>query len=276
MTDGKLELPAFGNPPVVEVAIGVQFAPIEKLQTAQLGLLWAAYRDRFPKTEQHPPIAPAFETFDALPTPPEIRFEPGLPVPRCWFLNALGTQLIQVQQDRFLLNWRRASTEEQYPRYRQMRQQYREEFERFTLFVSDEKLGSVVPNQCEFTYINHILSGQGWERLGQLNRVTPLWGGRHTDEFLKEPEDIQLGTRYVIYDDDQTHPIGRLHVSLNCAVRRSDRKPLFVLKLTARGRPEADGMDGAFHLLDRCHEWAVRGFASVTSDSMHKLWERKS
>jgi hypothetical protein len=40
--------PDFADPPVVEVALSVQFDPLSALRTPQIGLLWAEYRTRFP------------------------------------------------------------------------------------------------------------------------------------------------------------------------------------------------------------------------------------
>ena len=49
-------LPDFDNPPLIEVALSVQFDPLEQLRTPQIGLLWAEFRDRFPVTQEHVPL----------------------------------------------------------------------------------------------------------------------------------------------------------------------------------------------------------------------------
>ena len=51
-------LPDFENPPLVEVALSVQFEPIEQMRTPQIGLLWTEFRHRFPVTQEHPPVDP--------------------------------------------------------------------------------------------------------------------------------------------------------------------------------------------------------------------------
>jgi hypothetical protein len=52
------------------------------------------------------------------------------------------------------------------------------------------------------------------------------------------------------------------------------QQPMFVLTLTARGRPIGEGIEGALAMLDIGREWIVRGFASVTTRTMHDVWRR--
>ncbi|MCH7839452.1 MAG: hypothetical protein IID38_04355, partial [Planctomycetes bacterium] len=80
-------LPDFSDPPVVEVALSVQFDSLKKLRTPQLGLLWREFRDRFPVTEEHAPLDAVVERFGA----PRVRkgvarieMLKSPPTPRCW------------------------------------------------------------------------------------------------------------------------------------------------------------------------------------------------
>lgn len=96
-------LPVFEKPPLVEAALAVQFERLPTLRAPQLGYVWQAFRDRFPKTEEQPLLEPVFEQFGLPPgSRPGIRFEFSvLPsTPRLWFLNDSGTELVQIQQDR--------------------------------------------------------------------------------------------------------------------------------------------------------------------------------
>jgi hypothetical protein len=47
------------------------------------------------------------------------------------------------------------------------------------------------------------------------------------------------------------------------------------LRLTARGLPDGQDLDGVLAWMDLGREWIVRGFADITSPSAHALWERK-
>ncbi len=273
MAERDSKLPEFKKPPVVEVAISVQFEELQ-VHGAHLGLLWSEYRDSYPLAEQHLPIQTKVEQFEPpKASKPTIEFTPSIPTARYWFLNKQGTRLIQVQPNRFILNWRKLDTEEQYPRYRQIRENFLQELTRFREFIEREGLGEIIPDQSELTYVNHIRMDDVWERHGQVDRVVKLWSSESlVDDYLPEPEEVRLRVTYLIPDDDE--PNGRLHVTLDPEHFKADESPLFNLKLIARGAPEGDGIEGALRFLDRGHEWIVQGFTSITSATMHAKWER--
>ena len=87
-------------------------------------------------------------------------------------------------------------------------------------------------------------------------------------------EDAGLRLRFVI-PNKEGEPIGRLHAALEPGYRTDDRRPMFVLELTARGAPLGEGITGVLAFLDLGREWVVRGFTSMTTPVMHKEWGRK-
>ena len=272
-------LPDFSAPPVVEVALSVQFDELRSLRVPHLGLLWEEFRADFPNTEEHAPLDPVVERFGARGgraggTRVELLDSP--PMPRCWFLNEAGTELIQIQQDRLVRNWRKSEADAEYPRYRYVRSEFEKAWRTFEQFAERNHLGSLTPNQCEVTYVNEIVSGNVWKEHGELDRVLTVFQKSFSDDFLSSPEDAVLRLRFRIHDDDG-HPIGRLHASLDSAMRRTDGRVIFVLKLTARGAPRGEGIDGVLSFLDLGRQWVVRGFASLTTPTMHqKEWGRKA
>ena len=182
-------LPDFANPPLAEVALSVQFEPLEKLRTPQIGLLWNEFRERFPATEEHAPLDSEFERFGIPRTSaPIVRMQmlETLPVPRVWFLNETGTELIQVQQDRFIHNWRKVGEGDAYPRYERLRQTFQSELEAFQAIVAREQCGAILPNQCEVTYVNHIVAGEGWTNHGQLSQVLTMFQTNYSDDRLHQ------------------------------------------------------------------------------------------
>jgi uncharacterized protein (TIGR04255 family) len=278
MTDMHKPRPSYDNPPVVEVALSVQFEPVKALRTPQLGLLWQEFIARFPLIEEHPPLEPVIERFGGLPRAGRgtVQFQmlDTPPVPRCWFLNNEGTELIQVQPDRFIHNWRKKTGDEEYPRYERLREIFSSELTVFCRFLDTQGLGQLCPNQCEVTYVNHIISGKGWQELGELGAVVTVFDPRYSDSFLSQPEDARLAVRFVIRDD-KGEPLGRLHVVAEPAYRTSDGHPMYVLNLTARGRPEGEGIEGVLAFLDIGREWVVRGFTAITTPEMHRVWRRQ-
>jgi uncharacterized protein (TIGR04255 family) len=267
------DLPDFRRPPVAETVLSLQFEPISGLTTAHVGLLWQRFRDQLPLVEEQPPLPPAFERFDA-PKPPEVEVtvEEKLPAPRVWFLNRAKTELIQVQPDRLVHNWRKVEGIEPYPRYERIRDDFRREAETFERFLNDEGLGALNVNQCEVTYVNHIEGSGIWGRHGQLDTVLRNWSRLPTGAFLGEPEDAVVRMRFVIPGEGK--PAGRLHVAFQPARKKTDNSPLFLMTLTARGAPLGDGMEGAFAFFDLGRPWIVKAFADLTTPGMHLVWER--
>src|ERR1700736_7036580 len=87
--------------PVVETVLSVQFEPTIAIHTAHLALLWQEYRERFPKTEERPPLDQVVEQFPEVPparTDFRLQTLESLPVPRLWFLNDQGTEMFQVKR----------------------------------------------------------------------------------------------------------------------------------------------------------------------------------
>lgn len=271
----SLPLPKYETPPVIEVALSVQFKPLTKLKSPELGLLWAEYKEKFPKAEQHPPLPTAEESFEKRlqRVTVELEFSESASVPRYWFITELGTELVQVQQDKFVFNWRRIGGSDAYPSYSHVRKLFIEQINVFRRFIKREDLGDLEINQCELTYVNHLAGGEGWERFGQLDQVLSTWNASYSDSFLSEPEDVRLAIRHLIPNEAGT-PLGRLYTSLEPARRVPDGREIMILTLSARGKPEGEGFDGAMRFLDKGHEWVVRGFTSLTTPNMQKIWRR--
>ncbi len=106
-------LPDFTNPPIVEVALSIQFAPPPGYHEVYAREVWAIFENAFPVIEEMPPIQPSFELFGG----PEM---PGLQIILAFpagqfvigtFLAQDKTELIQFQQDRFIHNWRKVFNE---------------------------------------------------------------------------------------------------------------------------------------------------------------------
>src|SRR5713226_1148327 len=258
----QIDFPEFGEPPVVEVAISLQFKRLEMMRSAHLGLLWDLFRKNgFSQTEDHGELEPAVEDLDAKPNGRVgLRvqaFDDAPPLPRVWFLNDSENELVQVQRDRLIVNWRQgAGSAEPYPRYKNIIERFRSALGTFTAFTASEKLGIITPDQCELTYVNHIVPGQGWSNHGEIDSVVTVWQNSYSDDYLGRPEDGAFRARYRMKDDTGT-AIGRLNVVFQPGYRKSDGAPIFILNLTGRGAPSPPDLEGVFRLFDREHEWIV-------------------
>ena len=272
MTKRPSDLPDFRHPPVVETVLSVQFDRLSAARTAHFGMYWNEIYQRFPKTEERAELPAAVERQpDLSPSAVGIQFEAleAPPTPRFWFANEEGTELIQLQRDRFIKNWRKAGEGDEYPRYEHVREGFERDFSGFRDFVSEHQLGSIRINQCEVTYINHIVAGQGWDSHADISRVFRVWNQPET-AYPGPAQDVMFHARFPILDPSRAFA-GRLHVTLQSVLRLPDNVPMFVLSLTARGQI-GDGT--AFFDLGR--EWIVRSFKELTTPAMHNLWEIRS
>lgn len=263
----------FGRPPVTETILGVQFLPLRRLTLPYIGVFWGEVRTEYPGQEVKPALSPVVEDFSGVPGPDgslgiQVMTEPDA---RCWFIDGTSTQLIQVQRDRFIRNWRKGQPpqHDEYPRYDVLRPRFATDWQRFVAFLEREGLGRPEINQCEVTYVNHVELGVGWEKLGEAHKVLGLLRGMEKREILPEPEIVILNARYLMPEGR-----GRLHVSAQPAIRRSDGKQVLQLTLTARGKPDSSALDDILRWFDEGHNWIVHGFVDVTTPAMHQTWGR--
>lgn len=268
-------LPDFRRPPITEVVLSIQFRALVAFGNAHVGLLWSKFDQKYPHVNEQPPLQAAFETFGSpRPTAPGIQIETILvpPMSRFWFVEASGHELVQVQQDRFLHNWRKREDEQRYPRYEAIRQRFEREVETFETFLREKQLGELKPNQCEVSYINVIEPPEGMDPHQALQQITPLWNGELSESSPLEFESNSVQCRFIMRENDR--PIGRVHVSFVPAYRATNQKPVIRLEITARAKPFDESVESAFRLLDRQRREVVSTFAATTTPAMHQIWER--
>ena len=258
-------LPTFDAPPLVEVVFGRQFDPLP-LTAAHTGLFWQRLgRDAYPQVQEQPPLPPMIERFgeDQVSV---VELGDVFALPRLWFTSVTGDALVQVQRDRFLVNWRASTTP--YPRYVTLRPQFEALWSTFEGFSRAEFDIAPVVQQYELTYVNHIPWHPDWQDLGAALRfVFPDLGWRPGTRFLPSPEgtDVRLAVRL-------PKDAGRLHLRLREGRRKTDGARLFMLEFTARGL-----LPSASEWFDLAHEWIVHGFADLTSAEMQEqAWQRRS
>ncbi len=270
--------PDFERPPVEEVALSVQFAPLRGLTTAHVARYWESVRDRFPSWKEAPPIEAAVELFGApLVGMPkfEFRVEGGLIPNRALFEAASGGELVQVQRDRFVRNWRRREGTTEYPRFPALRKSFRDDLDGFRAFLTGAGLSSVEGNQCEITYVNHLPAGEGWAKHGDVGAVIGPLSGPTSDSGLPVPETVEATFRYRFQWPGEDEPAGRLHVQVAPVHRIQDGLPMLKVVLTARGRPRSPDTDQVLAWFDVAHDFLVSAFASLTTPTMHKHWGRR-
>ena len=266
------DLPDFGSPPVVETVLSAQFERLPAMRSAHFGLFWQRVRDQFPNTEEHPALASIVEQAkEPLSHAVQLRFEAldSLSPGRLWFVNSAGDELIQIQNDRFIKNWRKRSDE--YPHYEDsIKPAFERDFREFQAFVATEKLGELRVNQCEVTYVNHIVSGEEWTNWNEAEKLFTFLKNPPAEPYPGRTEDLSFRTRFPILGPNNEW-VGRLHLDVQPAIRTTDNRPMYVMNLTARGM-YGKGVE----FFDIGHECVVKSFEKLTTESMHKLWRKKT
>jgi uncharacterized protein (TIGR04255 family) len=196
-------------------------------------------------------------------------YDDAPPLPRVWLINEAGNELVQIQPDRLIVNWRKGADNETYPRYASILKRFRSAFATFEKVVTSEGLGAIIPTQCEITYVNHIVADGNWHSHADLDKVVTVWTGAYSDDFLGAPEDAGFFLRFRMGEGEGPSPLGRLNVNLQPAFRSTDDRPLFVLTLVARGQPHGKRPDETIAFFNLGHDWIVRAFSSITTPEMH-------
>lgn len=163
------QLEKLDRPPVVEVICGVHFDALD-LDPVVVGGFWARRYEDFPKHQVHPAIAPR-------PAVAAVQFQLQLgagPL-RTWLLSANEALLVQVQRDRFYLNWR-ARPEGSYPRFSGedgLLQRMLREFDQFDQFCSQVLEQRPVVRRIELGKVDHFSEGDVWKDGPDLAEMMP-------------------------------------------------------------------------------------------------------
>jgi uncharacterized protein (TIGR04255 family) len=270
MTDEKTTGPVFDNPPVIETVLGVQFAPVRGLTSAHVGWFWKQYLDgKWEKIAEVVPLPDEFEGFEPIPAPVRFKIEPIRFPARLQISWANDGRMIQIQPTRFHYNWNRVGGE--YPRYRRVRGEFDRYFETFRRFVAEAKLGEVVPNQWELTYIDSIPQGSLWTTPAGWHEVLPGLFPSQSPPGAVQAESFGGEWHYEIPPQ-----LGRLHVSVQLARVGDDPTPVLLVQSTARGPIGQGGVATLEDGLELGHRVAVDTFIDITSDKAHGVWGRQS
>ena len=258
MTELRSSGHRFHSPPVFETALAIQFDELEAFRATHFGLFYERLASRFPIVEDHPRAEPIIERFPQRPR--QIRFgikELRGPA-RVFFRDKQdGALLLQLQPDRFGLNWRRASRNERCPDFSQNGPIFVAEFAEFARFCEEKGLGALRPNLCEVVYVNHIFPSSDESVIECMENVLANVKLTHCDNNLPNPELAAFHRVYPIADQK-----GRWYAEagLGCHEEEGD---FVALKIAARILHK-DGEDVADNI-QLAHDFVVNGFVAVTT-----------
>ena len=250
-------LPDYDNPPVNELAVGVYFEPLNGWQTRHVGHFWGEVRKDFPNTEDQPPIieverGPRFEILQ-LP-----------PLRRTFLVSQDQNFVIQLQESRFLLNWRKKQPTDVYPRFSAHFKKFIGHWGHFSDFVAREKVGNLKPARYELTYVNHIEQGDNSvsETVERYARIFN-WSSLNA-KFLPPPTGIN-----VVWTFTMPEQLGFAQANLSQGVRADGRAVLvLVMSCTGSASPKISLNDW----FAASHRWLAHGFKELTTDAARKEW----
>ena len=235
-------------------------------KSLDLAAIAASWVDDFPIVQERaslPMMGPD-------PDDPEVSLEVSdeAQTPRLWLQNEAGNRVVQLQQDRIVVNWQKGGSDDTYPRFATIRKSLVEAWGRLNQTMNDLQRDVPPPSICEVLYVNHLGADQGWRSAEDTAALIAPWGGTMSDEFL--PENPHEGFLLHCHLPDGR---GWLNIDAWTTDTRTDER-LMVLTLVSRGSASSPSLDGALDFMELAHEWIVRGFTSVTTMEAHKKWRR--
>ncbi len=270
----------YGAPPVVEVAVSVQFEPPQGFNVGHLGAFWASQKGNFPSVVAAPPISAPLEDFstDGQWLPPALRLAfINEPPCRLQMTSGDGQWMRQIQPDRLVVNWRKKAAV--YPRFDAALDQFLDAWRALQHFFAGEHMTAPAPRLWEVAYVNRIPKGELWEFPSDWPTVFPgLWGGTFVAAEVLTLRGLQ---GQWVWDFPAEH--ARLYVEPSPARSAEDSgMELLMLNLTARGPIR---LNGDMHRTAGCeqpiqagmelgHDLIVFTFDAIASDRAKEHWQR--
>lgn len=268
----------FAVPPVQEVALSLQFAKLAGYTSAHAGWFWREYliktssRETWPNLVETQPIPEQFEKFGE----DEVSLQPGLrvfasPQPlRAQFMRGDKERIIQVQDDHFVLNWRKHTSP--YPGFDVLLVEFQRNVDQFASFISEVGFGPLQLNQWEITYVNQSPKGDLWQSTRDWSRLIPNLYIPPVPEDICPPspnERISGDWRFNLPNQR-----GRIYIQIRQAQIAPSTDEFMYLTLIGRGPLKKD------QSLTECftvgHNALLNVFLSMTSKGIQDRWGRKS
>lgn len=193
----------FKAPPLVEVSFGVAFKRLQEFKTGHFGLYWSRIAGEFPQTDDKPAVISSSEAQT------QEELQSVLRLPRVWFVHRGKELLLQLQSNRFYLNWRNEDPSRAYPRFSALAPQFEHHYAGLERFLEETGHGRLNIVSGELSYMN-ILRGRGmWSRLtdagvmfkpfesAQVVQGEPevlQWQALHNMDGMKVLVDAKTGT----------------------------------------------------------------------------------
>lgn len=257
-------LPDFTDPPLDEVVIGVQFAPVPGYASVHSMKVWDLFKAEFPKVQELPVLEPQFETFGGMNAQAGPRIQVGaFPVgSRLWFLSDDENHLIQFQPDRFITNWRREPNTQPYPRFEGLAEAFETNVGKLAGHFESDFDYRVNINQAEISYINIIPV----DKFSDAGQWFELWNGG-----AFEVESLNSSFNEVIKGADGK-PFARLSHQIQSVLTADGKQRAFRLSLIFKGKPAGSDIGSAMAFLTTGRDAIVTRFSEITTTEAQRRW----
>lgn len=271
----------FQSPPVVETVLGVQFAGLPGYSTAHAGWFWKEYLEKlnesanrkWDKAVDAPRLEDQFERFGAEDTWGPmfaIKALPPTQSSRTQFFRSDGERLIQVQDSRVILNWKKQSGV--YPSFGPLLEEFRTLIHTFESFVHEAGFPALIYNQWEVVYVDQLKKGELWDSARDWSKIFPgLSMPQISDNTLLASGDENVSADWRFSISGQR---GRMYISL----RQSKIPPTNeeVLHVTFLARGPANDRESSIRGLELGHDVLNETFLAITSPEAQIHWNRRS
>jgi uncharacterized protein (TIGR04255 family) len=259
----------FTNPPVVEFILGVQFAPLTKLASGHFGLLWKKLGSEWVIPGDGPLIQEQFEIFDrprvSMPTSLGWRLDAAPAIGRFTLGNQNRDKLLQFQNSRLHLNWRKSANQK--PSYRTLVEHFDKTYRLVDAFVNENQIGPLMPNQWEVTYVDAFPHPDDWQTAADWSKILP---GLFGQLFGARELGLKLEHRAAEWSFEIEPKRARLHISAQAGRWGDDLRDALLVTWTARG--PASSFVEVLAGLELGHDKIVDAFLSATNTEMYAKW----
>lgn len=255
-------LPKYAKPPVIEIAMALEFAPVERMDAVQLVRLQDRWAGQYPVLREVPGAPPT--PLDGAPG--EVMMHFGDAPRRIWAEDPSSGTLLQTQSDRLILNWRSHDGTAIYPGYRVLRQRFGAAWEEMRRFVASLQ-SEALPHSAEFTYVNRVPMAASEHIADVVNLV-----GRPEHEL---PGSERYGRfqfmRELSADADNPFPV---RVTIDGQPQGTGDQRALVFTIVSRALPV--GSDPAsLSALDAAHALASHTFSRIVATPKQDAWGRE-
>jgi len=249
-----------GAPPINEVVCGFVYETIVGLTPPVHGIYWEKRRESFATCEIHPAIVDG----------PSMPLLVGSALPaRTWLVSADGVRLVQMQQDRFYVNWRRRGEGDTYPRFSRgsdgagLLAFALDEFAQFCDFCTSRLGNRPKLVAVDLSKIDVLKQGTHWSDWQDLGTLVPA-----ISSLLSSVRGIQPELTMRVSGDGQS--ASTMSIDIASGLEIATRRP--VLRIETRGRTSAEtpeGLESDFRTLN--HELNGAFFRLISTQGISRF-----